>query len=315
MTSGNRRGEPICISCEEARERLAGIADCFLMHDREINLRNDDSVCVVQGSEGRGEGEERGAGSEGKERNQGDVGLLEDVPAGTTQVWRRGRGFAPLPILLPGKLARPVLALGAEMKNAIAVGQGDRVVLSPHIGDLDTPEALAGLKRVARELPDFLACAPECIAVDLHPDMRSTRVGEELAQEMGLPLCRVQHHRAHALACLTEHGEETGLALCFDGTGYGTDGTIWGAELLYVEPGICRRLGTFRPVALPGGDAAVREPVRQLAARCRLYGIAYQHEWEKRLGLDPERFAVWGNQAENGLNAPQTHAAGRLFDA
>ncbi len=283
MTSGNRRGEPLCITNEEAVERLSGLVDCFLMHNREINLRNDDSVCVLRG----------------------------DQP----QVWRRARGYAPTPLLLSCRLSRPVLALGAEMKNAIAAGHDDRVVLSPHVGDLDTPEALAGLRRVAGELPEFLAFNPGCIAVDLHPDMHSTRLGVTLARQYGCALQHVQHHHAHAAACLAEHGCTSGLAVTFDGSGYGADGNIWGAELLHVTPDGFRRLATFKPVALPGGDNAVRFPVRQFAARCRAYGIRYNPAWRQRLNMDEAAFDTWGGQAEAGINAPLTHAAGRLFDA
>lgn len=283
MTSGNSRGEPICISCDEARRRLNGVADCYLMHDREINLRNDDSVCVIR----------------------------KRAP----QVWRRARGYAPGAVPLRRRLDHAVLALGAEMKNAIAVGDGDEVVLSPHIGDLDTPEALAGLRRVTEELPRYLGITPATVAVDLHPDMQSTRLGETIAANGGLPVVRVQHHYAHAAACLAENGEEGGLALCFDGTGYGTDGAVWGAELLDVFAGGYKRLGTFAPVPLPGGDIAVRQPVRQLAGRCASYGIPYQREWEHSIGLNEDNFNAWGKQSESGLNSPLTHAAGRVFDA
>ena len=283
MTSGNRRAEPICITNEEALERLDGIADLLLCHDREINLRNDDSLCALQ--------------------------------CGAPQLWRRGRGYAPEPIRLSFPLQRCVLAMGAELKNTVAVGYADRVVLSPHVGDLETPEAVDGMQLAARRLPEFLERTPEAVAVDLHPDMHSTRTGERTAHERDIPLHRVQHHHAHAAACLAEHGQECGLALCFDGTGLGPDGSIWGAELLDVRPGGYTRLATFAGVPLPGGDAAVREPARQLIARWGAAGIHIPDEALETLGITAEEAAIWDQQCSRGLNSPISHAAGRLFDA
>jgi hydrogenase maturation protein HypF len=283
MTSGNRGGEPICLSNDEAVERLAGIADLFLCHDREINLRADDSLAVVQ--------------------------------RGAPQLWRRARGYAPNAVLLARPLRRCVLAMGAELKNAAAVGFGDRVVLSPHVGDIETPEALDSLECVARALPRFLERRPEAVAVDAHPDMQATRLGVRLAAEMGLPAVAVQHHHAHAAAALAEHGFDAGLALVMDGTGLGPDGHVWGAELLAVRPGGYTRLATFAPVPLPGGDAAVRRPARQALARWADAGVEVSAERLDRLGVTGEEAAVWRQQCARGLNAPLTHAAGRLFDA
>lgn len=287
MTSGNQSDEPTCVGNEEAVTRLNGIADFFLTHNREINLRNDDSVCVVR--------------------------------TGQPQVWRRARGYVPEPIWLKQKLKRRVLAMGSEVKNAIAVGMDREVVLSSHIGDLETPEALAELEKVVKYLPDFLQCKPEVVAVDLHPDWHSTRLGCQLAAAAGLPVVRVQHHYAHAASCMAEHGLNKSLALAHDGFGYGTDGSIWGAELLAVdlsgnaEP--CRRLGTFEGVPLPGGDAAVRHPARQLIARWVSAGIALSPEWYERLGVTEEEANVWAQQCGSGLNTPICHSAGRVFDA
>lgn len=283
MTSGNRRSEPICISNDEALERLSDIADLFLLHDREINLRCDDSV-FLSGS-------------------------------GGTQVWRRARGLAPGAIRLHRPLERTVLAMGAELKNAIAVGFEDRVVCSPHVGDLETPEAVDALARLTRELPLFLRREPEVVAVDLHPDMHATRIGEERAKDLGVEIVRVQHHHAHAAAALAEHGLDAGLALVFDGTGYGTDGTTWGAELLALEPGRFTRLATFAPVPLPGGDAAVVRPARQVVGRAAALGIAIHDETRERLGIAPLELETWTTQCRAGINTPMTHAAGRLFDS
>lgn len=283
MTSGNRRGEPICLSTEQALDRLRGIADLFLTHDRNIELRNDDSLCILQG----------------------------DRP----QVWRRARGYAPQPLILRRSLNRTVLAMGAELKNAVALGYGDRMVCSPHIGDLETPEAAEAHDIIQRLLPAFLDRSPEAVAVDLHPDMHSTLAGETLARERDIPLIRVQHHHAHAGACMAEHGLEESLTLSFDGTGLGPDGHIWGAELLHVTPDGYRRLASFTPCPLPGGDAAVVEPVRQLVARFVSAGIEIDSDLLCRIGADEEAASVWTQQCRGGFNAPLSHAAGRLFDA
>ena len=293
MTSGNRGGEPICVSNVEARERLAGIADLFLFHDREINLRCDDSLCVIR--------------------------------RGIPQVWRRARGYAPNPILLradgpdrseaPFRLRRTVLAMGAEMKNAIALAWEDRIVASPHIGDLESPEAVDSLRQVAETLPRFVNRQPEIVAVDAHPDMHASRVGREIAGRLEIPVREVQHHHAHAAACLAEHGRRGGLALVFDGTGLGPDGHIWGAELLSLHDGTFRRLASFSGVPLPGGDVAVRHPLRQLAGRCVAAGIDMPPTWRSRLGIGEEEWQVWMRQSANAVHAPTTHAVGRLFDA
>lgn len=283
MTSGNRRGEPICRTNEEALERLAGIADGFILHNRGIDLRADDSVVAV--------------------------------PPGGPQVWRRARGYAPAPVYLGAPLMRCTLALGAGLKNAPALGWDRKVVLSPHIGDLDTPEACAALEEAAGLFPRFLERDPECVAVDLHPDLFSTRLGERLARERGLRLVPVQHHHAHAAACLAENGRDEGLALVLDGTGFGDDGTVWGAELLHVDADGYRRFGTFVPSPLPGGDAAVRHPVRQLVARFVEAVGEIPTGWAARLGLTEEEVAVWTHQVTNNVNAPRSRGAGRVFDA
>lgn len=283
MTSGNRRGEPICITNAEAVERLSGIADLFLCHDREIALRNDDSLCAEISGEPR--------------------------------VLRRARGYAPAPIRLEAPLARTVLAMGAELKNAIALGFEDEVVLSPHVGDLETPEALDGLLEVVRVFPVYFAREPEVVAVDLHPDMRATRVGIETAARLGAPVVAVQHHHAHAAACMAEHGVPDALALVFDGTGLGTDGAIWGGELLHVTPAGFTRKGTFAGVPLPGGDAAVRRPARQAIARLLACGARLDGSLLERLGVSDLELEALRYQCGAGAAAPLTHAVGRAFDA
>ena len=283
VTSGNRGGEPICLTNEEAFERLGGIADLVLGHNRDINLRNDDSVAVVS--------------------------------CGQPQVWRRARGYAPEPLEIANPAGKCVAAMGAELKNTITLAYENEAVISPHIGDLENPESLQAMKFVYEKLVEFLKRTPDAVAVDLHPDMHSTAYGEAVAAQLGVPVHRVQHHHAHAAACMAEHGIEQALALVFDGTGYGPDGSIWGAELLLAEFANFKRLATFAPAALPGGDAAVKRPSRQLAARLFQAGatpdsIAALMPQFKRAELE-----TWQVQCNNKLNAPLSHAAGRLFDA
>ena len=213
-------------------------------------------------------------------------------------------------------LRRVVLAMGADMKNAVAVGCGRTVVLSPQLGCLDEPDAVERFEREAGDLPVSLGCTPGVVAVDLHPDMQSSRFGRRLAQSRNLPLVEVQHHHAHAVACLAETGYRDGLVLVMDGTGWGGDGTIWGAELLDVkDDGTFSRLSSFVPVPLPGGDAAVRRPARQVVGRCIQAGIALTDQRLKALGVTREEAAIWEQQCERNLNSPLTHAAGRLFDS
>lgn len=291
MTSGNRGGEPICITNEEAFDRLGHIADFILCHNREINLRNDDSLCTIQMK--------------------------------TPQIWRRARGFAPQPVKLKNtyiKDSKTVLAMGSELKNAIAVAYVDNVVLSPHIGDLEAPEAVAGMGQIVKTFPKFLEKTPDVIAVDLHPDMASTRLGRKIAAENSLPVVEVQHHHAHAVACMVEHGLGNAVALVFDGTGLGPDGRIWGAEALHVnfatDEGIkFKRYATFAPVPLPGGDAAVKHPVRQLIGRFYEAGVNVNDELLKRYGLKEDDVRLWLAQCRKQLNTPLTHATGRVFDS
>ncbi|MFW6151828.1 MAG: carbamoyltransferase HypF [Verrucomicrobiota bacterium] len=283
MTSGNRSGEPICITNSEARDRLSGIADSFLTHNRDINLRNDDSLGTVQN--------------------------------GVFQLWRRARGYAPAPVNLPFKLQQTSLGMGSEMKNTVSVAQKTKVFMSPHVGDLDTPEAVDGLKEVSHNLPAFLNASPRIIATDLHPDMQSSILGSRISRDRNIPLVKIQHHYAHAAAGLAEHGLAEGLAIVFDGTGLGTDKTIWGAELLYSNMEEFRRLATFVPAALPGGDAAVINPARQLVARMHDSNIDLPAFICDKYKISPNNVRTWIRQAEKGINTPMCHSAGRLLDS
>ena len=283
MTSGNRSGEPVCLTNQEAFDRLKGIADYFLCHNRGINLRNDDSLAVVNDA--------------------------------AVQLWRRARGYAPESIKLEHSLNRTVLAMGAELKNTICLGFDSEAVLSPHIGDLETPEALDGLELVVDRFPEYFSKKPEVIAIDSHPDMHSSRLGRSIAGRFNIPVMEVQHHYAHAMSVMCENGFEEAVALVFDGTGLGTDGTIWGGEMLHVYGDGWKRLGTLASAELPGGDAAVHRPARQLVARFWQQGLTVDERWRKRLGVDEYELALWKMQYEKKLNCFTSHAAGRVFDA
>lgn len=283
MTSGNRGGEPTCTTNAEAFDRLQGIADFMLSHNREINLRNDDSICIVRD--------------------------------GQPQIWRRARGYAPYPVAIHRTMKRNILAMGAELKNTIALGFKDTIVLSPHIGDLETPEAINGLGTVLDSLPAFLKISPDAVATDLHPDMHSTIEGIKLARRLDVPIIRIQHHHAHAAACLAENKRETGLALVLDGTGLGADNSIWGAELMSLNGPNYRRMASFSGVPLPGADKAVKYPYRQIAGRWFSAGIKPGDALLKTLNITPSDMNAWLMQCEKRLMSPVTHSAGRLFDS
>ncbi len=303
-TSGNRRGEPLCASTAQALERL-DFADLVLTHDREIAWPCDDSLV----------------------RPLAPAAAPHNAPP--WQVLRRARGFVPAPIALHPNLALPpgqaVLALGAGLKNTVALAFDDQVVLSPHVGDLDTPEALDACEHHARALPARLGRRPTVVAVDLHPDLPSTRLGRRLAAEWGVPVVPVAHHAAHAAACLAEHAPPQAplpraLALAFDGVGLGDDPrdeAVWGGELLALDLGrgpTARRLGTFAAAPLPGGDVAAREPGRQLAGRLEALGLPEDHPAWSWCG-PAQTVTAWRRQCQRGVNAPRSRAVGRLFDA
>ncbi|RIA56164.1 carbamoyltransferase HypF [Dichotomicrobium thermohalophilum] len=271
-TSGNISGEPVITDAAEAEGRLGSVADAFLHHDRPIARPADDSV-------------------------------IRPI-AGRARTIRPGRGLAPLEVELPMPLNAPVLATGGHMKATLALGWGNRAVLSPHIGDLDSPRALSVYEAVAADLPRLYGVRPEWIVCDAHPGYASRR----WARETGLPVSEVFHHFAHASALAAERPDvRRWLVLAWDGVGYGADGTLWGGEALVGAPGGWRRAGSWRPFHPIGGDKAGREPWRSAAALCWAAGRAYPRDIEG-IGLAE---AAW----RKGLNAPATSAVGRLFDA
>ena len=287
MTSGNLSEEPIATGNREAVARLAGIADAFLMHDRDIHVACDDSVvrCV------------------------GGVPL----PA------RRSRGHCPLPIRLPA--AGPtVLAVGGELKATLCVAHGTEAVMSQHVGDVENLETLEALDRTATGLVRLLGVSPAAVAADLHPGHLSARWAREFASARGLPLIRVQHHEAHVAALLTEHGlplaEADGtIGVCFDGTGYGRDGTIQGGELLIVRRGAITRAAHLLPFALPGGDAAIRHPWRTALAVLHAAGLEAGGDLPCVAAVPARDRAIVDRQLTGGFGCVPTTSMGRLFDA
>ena len=280
MTSANPHGEALVVGNDEALTRLAGIADAFLIHDRDIVVRCDDSVLRVG-------------------------------PA----FIRRARGYTPVPIPLAGD-GPTVLALGAYLKNSICVLKGGEAFLSQHIGSLDNASTIGFLAETVDHLLGILDVTPDLIAHDLHPDFHSTRLAQRLAAESGVPLVAVAHHHAHIAAICAEHGlDEPVLGLAIDGVGLGPDGGLWGGELLRVAGADCQRLGHLQPLCLPGGDRAAREPWRMAASALEACGrraeiadfIARRHP-----GRDGARIAM---MLERRLNCPATSSLGRLFDA
>ncbi|MBF0626663.1 MAG: hydrogenase maturation protease [Magnetococcales bacterium] len=233
--------------------------------------------------------------------------LLADWPPEVPEV----QSVLPVPL----RFVRPVLALGIESKNALAFGEGTSITLFQPCGDLADPMARSAMEQAVTALLDHPIHPPEVLAVDLHPDLYPSVLGRRLAAERSLKLVVVQHHQAHAAACMAEHGLHEALAVTCDGMGYGLDGTIWGAELLHLHPQGWSRLGSFAPIPLPGGDAAVRQPVRQLLARLLTAGVTIDAAWQERLGVSPLECDLWSRQCGQGIHAPMSHAAGRLFDA
>src|ERR1700756_1362016 len=281
-TSGNLANEPICIDEVEALDRLKDIADFFLIHDRPIVRHVDDSIARVV--------------------------------CHREMVLRRARGYAPLPVRMKNPLPS-VLAGGAHLKNTVALNIGRDVFISQHIGDLETAMALAAFHRTVADLPRLYEAQPELVVCDLHPDYISTKY----AASAHLTVERVQHHWAHVLACMAENElEPPVLGVSWDGTGYGTDGTIWGGEFLLTDEESFQRVGHFRQFRLPGGEMAVKEPRRTAVAV--LYEIWGQNGLENRdlapiAEFSKTELGLIRQMLVKGINAPVTSSAGRLFDA
>jgi hydrogenase maturation protein HypF len=229
---------------------------------------------------------------------------------GRATVLRRARGYAPLPIVVKHSFVMPVLAVGGQLKNTVALAVHNRVFMSPHIGDLYRPEACAAHRAAADLLCRLYNAEPESIVHDLHPDYSSTR----MAEERGGNALAVQHHHAHALSCMAENGVKPPcLAVAWDGTGYGTDNTVWGGEFLKIKPGGFERAMHFLPFPLQGGDAAALDPRR--AALGMLYVLGGEDTFDRDIGLLGEDAWLMKSALKKNINCPLTSSAGRIFDA
>jgi hydrogenase maturation protein HypF len=291
-TSGNLGDEPICTDEYEALERLRGIADFFLVHNRPIVRHEDDS--------------------------------LVRVTLGRAMILRRARGYAPLPVRMPvaGEQPGNILAVGGHLKNTVALSVGEQVFLSQHIGDLEAEPAHAAFCRAAADLPRLYEVKPGIIAADLHPDYLSTKYADALARKPeGTRPARfhVQHHVAHVLSCIADGEVDLPVfGVAWDGTGFGPDGTIWGGEFFLVSEDQVRRVAHLRPFRLPGGEAAVVQPRR--AALGLLYemfgpGIFEHRELTTSWAFTPVEMQLLQTMLLRGVNAPFTSSIGRLFDA
>lgn len=292
-TSGNLTDEPICIDERDALERLRGVADLFLVHNRPIVRHVDDSVVRIM--------------------------------LGREMVLRRARGFAPLPISISDsdvQSPETILAFGAHLKSTVALCHGNQVFISQHIGDLESAQALSAFRKTATDLPHIYGVSPQILAHDLHPDYASTKLAREMAEndrKNDAAITGVQHHYAHILSCLAENEIDAPvLGVAWDGTGLGTDGTVWGGEFLRVDKTGFGRFAHFRQFRLPGGDVAARQPRR--AALGLLYEI-FGRELFQRGNLpllrqfSAEELRMIERMLAGGINSPVTSSAGRFFDA
>lgn len=280
-TSGNLSDEPICVDETDALKRLRGIADFLLVHNRPIIRHVDDSIVrIIHGRE---------------------------------MLLRRARGYAPLPIRLHAALT-PTLAVGAHLKNTVALGVGENVFVSQHIGDLETEQAYRAFRAAAEDLPRLYDAKPQIIACDMHPEYLSTKFARETK---GTAVSPIQHHWAHVAACMAENElEPPVLGVAWDGTGFGPDSTIWGGEFLLAKDGAVERVAHLRQFRLPGGEAAIKQPRR--VALGLLYEILGDDLWQQTdlsAGFSKNEIPLLRQILEKQINAPLTSSAGRLFDA
>ncbi len=281
-TSGNLSEEPMAIAADDALQRLGPIADLMLTHDRPIVRPVDDSVARVI--------------------------------SGRLQILRRARGYAPLPIRMHRELPT-ILAVGGHLKNTVGLSLGASVVMTAHIGDLDTSLSVEVHRRAIEDLVQFFGATPQAVACDLHPDYASTRHAEQLATAWGVPLVPVQHHHAHVASCVAEHGlEGPVLGLSWDGTGYGTDRTVWGGEVLLCDGAEFARASHLRTFPLPGGDQAARQPRRSaLGVLYEIFGLEAADAARPWFAAEELRMLIAACGRPKLF--PQTSSMGRLFDA
>jgi len=283
MTSGNYSEEPIASSNEEALHKLKHIADYFLVHDRDIYSRYDDSVVMVE----------------------------KNVPL----IVRRARGYAPYPVALPFDM-KQIMACGAELKNTFCLTRDKYAFISQHIGDMENEETLEHFEETLKIYCRLFRIKPELIACDMHPDYLPVRWAENRAKADGLPLIRVQHHHAHVVSCMAENSIfPPVIGVAMDGTGYGTDGHIWGGEFLIADYKSFRRAAHLEYLPLPGGEAAIARPYRTaIGYLYQLFGDGLPFStWFK--GVSPAEIDLIMQQVKKGINSPLTSSCGRLFDA
>lgn len=285
MTSGNIADQPIIGDNQEALEKLDGIANFFLLYNRDIFNRCDDSVLKIIN--------------------------------GDNVFFRRSRGYVPHPLILDFKL-KEVLALGGELKNTISFSKENYVFLSQYLGDLKSVETLDFLKESIKNLERIFRVNPEIIACDLHPDYLSTQYAEEIGAKKGLKVVKIQHHHAHIVSCMTENNiKEKVIGVAYDGTGYGDDGKIWGGEFLLCDLKEYLRVGHLKYYPLPGGDKAIAEPWRMAYSYLySIYGpkvktldIDFNHR------MDYDKLSIIEKMIDKNINSPLTSSCGRLFDA
>jgi len=310
MTSGNISEEPIATDNDEARERLSSLADAFLMHDRDIHMRCDDSVVRVLNSSELRITNYALRDTQNVKRNANDATT-------STYPLRRSRGYSPFPVKLPFE-APPLLAVGPELKNTFCITNKNYAFLSHHIGDMENYETLQSFEAGIKHFEKLFRVKPEAIAYDLHPNYLSTRYALQRAERENLPTIVIQHHHAHIAACMAEHGLDDShpvIGLSFDGTGYGEDGAIWGGEFLITNYQSYERAFHLDYFPLPGGDAAIKKPARTALALLWSLGL----DWDERLAPAAEFCAedrtTLSTQLERKINAPMTSSMGRLFDA
>ena len=284
MTSGNLSEEPIAKDNNEALHRLGNIADYFLLHNRDIYVRYDDSVVMV---------------------------------VGKPQIIRRARGYSPSPIHLPYK-SRRILACGGELKNTFCLARDEYAFISQHIADMENLETLEHFSNTIELYKKLFSIEPEVIAHDLHPDYLSTNYAREIVRANAeVKIYPVQHHHAHIVSCMVENRvDEPVIGVAFDGTGYGSDGCIWGGELLVADYKGFERLGHLEYMPLPGGDTAIKKPYRTAASY--IYSLLGKESLESLSfiqGVDRQELAILEQQIDKGINTPLTSSCGRLFDA
>jgi hydrogenase maturation protein HypF len=285
MTSGNLSEEPIAIHNDEAREHLSGLADAFLMHNRSIRTRCDDSVIRTF--------------------------------RGATFPLRRSRGYAPFPVYLNSKSPQ-ILAVGAELKNTFCFVRDRYAFLSHHIGDMENVETYDSFVDSVSHYESLFRIKPEAIAYDLHPNYLATRYAIDRAEHQGLPSFGIQHHHAHITSCMAENSiasNQSVIGVAFDGTGYGEDGAIWGGEFMLADYQGYRRVCHLKYIPLPGGDTAIRKPARIALAYLWASKLNWEPEYQPVAGLCAEELSILKSQLELKINTPLTSSMGRFFDA